>query len=466
MSRIYHYRGFLFLLLLLIVLSTACKQGSKKSKSPERPNIILISADTLRADHLGCYGYPRSTSPNLDKISRQTFHFSEVISASSHTLPSHASLFLSQHCPTHGVVTVDRSIPASQSTLPEMLKGKGYATAGFYAGPFLSPRYGFNQGFDVYESGSNGDAVSSAAHINQKALAWLDSDHDRPFFLFLHYFDIHYPFNETRPGRRSFSKRAPLSDRPELYYLFLEAIGRFLKSHDLSDDLLPDGADYQRRKKRLKVYRQVNDQLRIAGISDTEIDELWLWPWDGEPKLYDDQKRYLKDRYDDGIAFFDFELARLWKGLVQRNLADNSIIIILSDHGEMLYDHDNFLFHGRYLYDSLLKVPLFMKFPGLTPSVITQRATTVDIVPTILALSSITPPSLIQGISLVPPISGRSLEDDITFFSEIKEGDRVDKVAIRKGSRKLILDRLKQKNELYNLEIDPAETDNLIKKGE
>jgi len=165
------------------------------------PNIILISIDALRADHLSCYGYHRNTSPNIDRLASQGVLFKNAFSQATWTLPSHASIFFSQYVWRHKVDNRNKRLVNSFATLAEILKDRNYATCAFVGGGLLSARFGFfNQGFEIYDDGSprRRKHYKISSYIN-KLLSWLESVRNRKFFLFIHTYDVHSPYNPPAP---------------------------------------------------------------------------------------------------------------------------------------------------------------------------------------------------------------------------------------------------------------------------
>jgi arylsulfatase A-like enzyme len=169
---------------------------------PAGPNVLLVSIDTLRPDHLGCYGYRlRPTSPNLDRLAGEGTRFAQVVAPSPWTTPSHMSLFTSQYPTVHAVdapiESTQRRLADGKVTLAELLRARGYRTAAFTGAGAISALYGFWQGFDLYDEtprGATGREGEDLPVILERALAWLENVGDRPFFLFLHTYEVHNPY--------------------------------------------------------------------------------------------------------------------------------------------------------------------------------------------------------------------------------------------------------------------------------
>src|SRR5688572_1906178 len=196
----------------LVASVLSCTPDAPESTRP--PNVLLISIDSLRADHLGCYGYRTSTgtptSPRLDRLASEGVLFEHAQSTTSWTMPAHTALLSGLDDLAHGAVSDEAGPTPKRVQLAQALSDAGHATAGFFSGPYLDPRYGFGEGFEVYEnvSGAEGEIEShracSAKQVSDRAIGWLDEwkrkDAVRPFFLFLHYFDVHYDYAPPEEG--------------------------------------------------------------------------------------------------------------------------------------------------------------------------------------------------------------------------------------------------------------------------
>lgn len=346
--------------------------------SPGAPNVLLVIIDTLRADHLSCYGYKRPTSPNIDRLARQGVLFEQAIAASSWTLPSHATMMTGTYPHVHHTVTAKSQLPRSLPTLASTLRKDGYRTAAFSANTyFFDERHGFGRGFirfggyflsatDALERVHFVAAIDSflvrhrwtqnllgrqtAADINRAALNWVDSSH-RPFFLTLNYLDVHDPYVPPQPWRHRFSRR-------------LDPGGRI----NIAERLLP--------------------KLTPAELQD-EV-----------------------DAYDGGIAYADDQLGLLLKALAGRGRLDNTLVVLVSDHGEAFGVH-GLIDHANALYYPLIHVPLIFRWPGHVPKGvrISRPISTKDIGATILALLH-RPASGFPGESLAALWTGQANPDN------------------------------------------------------
>jgi arylsulfatase A-like enzyme/tetratricopeptide (TPR) repeat protein len=309
-------------------------------RTQEIRNVILISIDTCRADHLGCYGYPLDTTPNIDAIAGEGVVFEHAISPLPYTLPAHCTMLTGTIPPYHRVFdNTDYKLSEENVTLAELLKEKGYVTAGFVSSFIMDSRFGLGQGFDLYD-----DDFEEASHImgiNQQSgdktthdvIEWLRTHKDEKNFIFLHYYDPHFTYEPPEPFASKFRNVPP----PE------------------------------------------NVTTRFEQV--------------------------LFDGYAGEIAYTDHCIGQVVEKLRQLGLYDSTMIIITSDHGEMLGQHGEG-FHGYFLYQPAIRVPLIFKLPWLSKHRrITSTVGLVDIVPTVCSL---------LGIDLSTPVQGQDLS---TCFS-------------------------------------------------
>jgi len=397
---------------------------------PGRPNILLISIDTLRSDHLSCYGHPQPTSPNIDELARRGVLFEKAYSPSSWTLPGHMSLFTSLYPSFHkldhnsrlGTVRLDDS----ERTLTELLKGSGYRTASFVTHPFLSADWGFGRGFDLYVRD-----VSQAEENASRALLWIEwhQFHERRglepsgFFLFVHFIDPHETYNAPPPYRDRFTDdyKGKLKPNDHLVTIFLEKP-------------FPSEADY----------------------------------------------RYTLALYDGEINYVDSQIGRIRKAIEDAGWLDSTVIVVTSDHGEEFKDHGT-MGHKTTLYEEQLKVPLIISYPPRFASGrrITEAASLLDIHPTLMGMLGESPPGAIQGLDLGPLMSGTGDGDEAArlrralssrpLFGELGPlGFRWERPYYRRSIRsdrmKLVLSYPTQGDitrELFDIDADPGEQKNL-----
>jgi arylsulfatase len=395
--------------------------GNLGAQSPPRLNVILISLDQLRADQVHCLGNPRLTSPNLDRLAEQGVRFSHFYTVAPWTAPSYSSLMTSLYPSMAGVTLMwrpgDPLISSNVPTLAEIFKAHGYHTAAFVnngvAGKALTGR-----GFDEYDQGQpngqvkditqrGGEAFNLAPETTQRLMPWLDQHRSEPFFLFVLYLEPHSPYNPP-PEDDIFTTKA---------YPDETNTGYDLKSGHL---------------------------FRLAMLGDQQAVQ----------RLY--------DLYDGKIHFVDRYVGELMDHLKQTGLSDNTLVVLTSDHGEMLYSHpDDFLtFDHRSLYDPVMHVPLIMAGPGLPKGALVDGlASNVDTAPTILNLAGIAPSPDAEGHSLVPLIQGKVKAVNKYVYGE--EDVMAPLRSVRTDRYKLIEDLWTGKIQLFDVSNDPDERHDL-----
>jgi len=412
-------------LLVLLNVSLAIDQ---QINAPKGPNVIILLVDALRKDHLGLYGYHRETTPNIDRFSQEAVIFQNAISQSSWTPPSIASLFSSFYPSVHGVISRGRSKEHSLDdkivTFAEVLKEKGYKTAAFLANPIIIKRASFDQGFDVFVDRSHVPppkvirkafrwitknkyelAYLPAPELNRRALQWIHQNKNSPFFAYLHYMDVHSPY-----------------ELPQPYDSF-----------------------FQSNKVRL--------------MNEKEVDQFVHFEEDHR------DLNYYIDRYDGGIRFMDAQIGQLLKKLEEYGLLKNTIVVITADHGEAFLDH-GFSNHGWTLYQEEINVPLIVKLPETmaSPRKIQDKVGLIDIGVTILSALNYSFPYKTDGLDLFAGSTGDRPDDRPLFAAELSEISKgPPKIAMIKGGTKAIYLVAEQRvTELYNLARDPLEKRNLI----
>lgn len=340
---------------------------------PPRPNVLLISLDTLRADRLGCFGYDQPTSPAIDALAATSVRFARAISQSPWTTPAHMSLFTAQYPSAHRMnQTWDyflnflyaggekRALADGAITLAETLRQHGYRTLAMTGGATMSSVLGFAQGFDIYRE----DAARLTPRVSVALDQWLEQFGRQPFFLFFHTFEVHAPYSHLRFAE----PLLPADDRRALHDLIAAA----------------DLDDWVTLNRRLKAY------LGDHGLLRREITSAL---------------------YDGGVAAADAFMGDLFETLRRRGLFDDTIIVLLSDHGEEFGEHEPvhvYNAHGESLYDELIHVPLIIRYPRHLPTgaSIEQQVELVDVMPTLLDLVGIPPPAAMSGTSLLPLAKG------------------------------------------------------------
>jgi arylsulfatase A-like enzyme len=373
----------------------------------DRPSVLLICIDSLRADHLGCYGYSRSTSPTLDSLASRGCLFSRAIAQSSWTLPSHASLFTSLYVKSHGVDSGRTALRPDADTLAEILRRNGYLTAAFVTAPTLTPQFGLAQGFDLYDARCSGrDAAEIYGDrtnpcVHRGAVQWLRRWGNAPFFIFLHYWDVHFDYNPPAPYDTLFD--------PEYRGTF-------------------DGKDFLE-----------DDRIR-PGLPARDLE-------------------HLVALYDGEIAHTDRYLGMLFAEIRRLGLGANTHVIVTSDHGDEFLEHGA-KGHGHTLFQELIHVPLIWVEAGRNsgPATVERPVRAIDIGPTILDLLGLSVPPTMEGRSLVGLMRHQAREQTLIFaeLSAIK-GTRERLSAALFGESKVIRSALTGELRAYDLKSDAGE---------
>lgn len=333
----------------------------------EQPNIILISVDTLRADHLSLYGYDRETSPRLDaRAGSGSVVFERVVAPSPWTLPSHTSIFTGIDAHHHGV-NHGAGMPDSLLTMAESLRAAGYSTRAVTAGGFVHQQYGFAQGFDVYTSMSMRMGFENELEVGaERARDALERVQGRRFFLFFHTYEVHNPFRPRQPHLEEISGRT----------------GDEIVDVDVLRPRPEDGFLARRELKVLGGNQEVartREQIHALAV----------------------------DLYDSSIAYADRKIDELLSSIDELDLAGTTVVILTSDHGELFGEHG--LVNHISLYDENVMVPLVVIDPRLGEGVrrVSKMVRSVDLYPTVLELAGVPVPDGIDGRSLAPLISDR-----------------------------------------------------------
>lgn len=431
----------------------------------EKPNVILISIDTLRADRLGCYGYGKQISPNLDALAAQAAVFENSFSSSNYTLPSHASMLTSLATYSHRLTQTMNVLPETVSTLAEVLQGDGYATGGFTGNTWVSGIFGFNRGFETWVE------KRYIKELLPGVKDWVRKNRTRPFFLFYHFYDVHTPYTFRKRYRGlyrepSYAKEirkydgTPEGEREKKFpadRLPWLSMGASLTVKPTLMHFSPAGEDEQVEEAaarfgyfRDSVEKKAGDWKKSAGFPS--------------------ELGFIVDSYDAGVLYTDSMLGRLFDFLRENGAWDNTLVIVTSDHGEELMDHD-LVAHFNYGYDTLIRVPLIMKFPagrGPAPGRYAALAEGVDLMPTVMAMLGLSHEGPMQGKSLLNEKPGGTPGAGELIFATT--GD-LKKFVVRSPSFKYIarmgddggpLENYK----FYDLTKDPGEKDNIIEKAE
>lgn len=379
-------------------------------------NVLLIVIDTLRADRLGAYGYTRDTSPTLDRMAREGVLFERVITQGAWTPPAMGSLFTSLYPHVHGAVEFKTELSERLLTLPDALQARGYYTMGVQMNPSLGR--GFDQGFDSYVKLFKRRDSRTVQHFADR----LKELRGRKFFAYLHLMGVHLPYEPREPF-----------------------LSRFVAPY--TGSLL--------RPQRIGA----GDRWTLRQRSLTDAD-----------------KRHVVGHYDAGVAQTDSNVARILAALEQERVADSTIVIVTSDHGEELFDRRSFG-HGHSLQREIVRVPLIVRHPAVRRGGVRVRQLVrhIDIFPTILGFLGMEIPPALMGRDLRKAIENPDVDWQLIGFSEsMLEGPP--QFAVEQGRYKLLrfeppttrgerrtllevhrLNAMQGLVELYDLEKDPDE---------
>ena len=407
------------------------------SRPVPRPNLVLVSIDTLRADHLHCYGYGKDVSPFLDSVARRGILFRNTIAQANWTLPSHVSMLTSLYPAVHRVQNGTDKMPDSLLTLAEILSAEGYSTAAFVDGGVMSHKFGFDQGFGLYDDRSKG------RDKDRKVVGWVREHRKGPFFLFYHTYDVHYPYRHHPRSRSAAGEKE------------LEEFARRINARDFSftDEELARG---------IVAWYTDPGFYRMIGLDKVapmkrEMESFMKERWKNLPGYRRDLD-FLLEAYDGGISFADARIGRLWRELETLGVGDRTLLVITSDHGECFLEHGA-LGHPALLYDEIVRVPLLILYPplGRKGLEVESQVMSVDILPTALDILGVPAPPNIQGESLLSLITGPGGAAERPAFSDA-EGIQ----SVRAAGWKLIAPASGKKGptELYDLREDPGETRN------
>jgi len=374
---------------------------------------VLISIDTLRADALGCYGYPLGTSPRLDELASNAYVFERGYSHSPNTIVAHASLFTSLHPIAHGV-RPDSPLPDTATTLAEELQAAGYVTAGFTThGDWLNREKGFAQGFDHFDA-----EYRSARRTNKQIRRWLESEPTQqarsdgaPTFLFVHYYDVHSDW-----------RKLPYETRTDYDLKFAGA--------------LEPGFDGCREETCASAL------LKEANSRPNHLSE--------------HERNWVRALYDGGVAYTDAQVGHLFNLLAEHELFSDSWVIVTSDHGE------EFLEHGRFLhsqpYEETARIPFLIRPPlGASGRRVELVVSTVDLMPTILDLAGVPLNESLEGRSLHPLFSGGNVDPRPHFFNDFARPERI---SVRADGYTLIRSGRKGVPRLFS-DSDPSQSEDV-----
>ena len=363
---------------------------------PEKlPNIVILAIDTLRADHLGCYGYARPTSPAIDALAAECVVFDRAFAAGIPTMPSFTTLYTGLHPYRHGIVahSGNRRLSDRILLLPQLLKERGYVTASCDNLVVQGEGRGswFARGYDHYSGFLYRPFGAQSAHLTERALGFVEeyagADAEAPLFLFLHYWDPHTPYG-------------PLPPYDTLHYR-------------------PGSGPVD-----MAEVKRIQPAYYEAFLNDMKL-------------RHPDDYAYVVAQYDGEISQVDVEVGRIVAALKARGCWDNTIILLMADHGEC-FGEGNFYFDHHGLYDAVTRVALLLRVPGLTDRRENALVSTEDILPTLSGLAGLRkPPYPLTGTSLLPVLEGST--DAVRSYVVSSEATRQASLALRTAEWKLIL---------------------------
>ncbi len=378
-------------------------------------NVLLVTLDTTRADRIGCYGYRAAETPYIDSLAAAGVLFEQAITPTAFTLPSHSSILTGLYPPFHGVrLNGGAALASVHTTLAEELYDSGYRTGAFIGAFVLDGRWGLEQGFEQYDDDfpmapdqrlDLAGVQRPANLVVDAALEWLEEPSERPFFAWVHLYDPHTPYEPPEPYRSRFA---------------------------------PEGSH--------------NSAAGDSTATDTQERRLREW--------IDEQNAL----YDGEIAFADSQIGRLLGWLGDHGLAEDTVVVVVGDHGEALGSHGE-TEHGYFVYDYAVHVPFVIRLPesDVRGSRVQQQVRTIDILPTVLDLVGVEPPAQVQGESLVPSMvdphhTGPRYAYSESMAPSLQYGWSA-LYSVRTSDHKFIE---APRSELYDLGLDPGESRNVL----
>ena len=393
-----------------------------KTNHPDRPNVLLIGIETLRADHVGCLGHHRNTTPTFDKLAKEGVLFSNAIATSSWTMPTNMSVFTSLYPDVHKTTTYQEKLPEARNTLAQILKENGYITAAFVSNPTLGHQYGFSKGFDLYDdfsvaldlgadlfgnndrTGQNARTTLTNEVVSRAAIGWLQKNHTKPFFMFVFYFDPHHDYIPPPPFDTVFDP-------------------------DYEGSIDGRGIAYEPRKSTRPAQRDLEHIIAL---------------------------------YDGEILYTDGYVSKLLEKFAEYGILDETLIVLFGDHGDEFYEHGSTA-HAHTLYNELIHIPLIFTLPSLIPQNkrVGAMVSQVDIMPTILDYLNIEYDGFIQGRSLRPLVEGPKNNLHDVVYAEVKTPKNEALSAVITENHKFILNSSTGSKELFDLNNDPNEQNNI-----
>jgi arylsulfatase A-like enzyme len=386
---------------------------STTATAADAPHVVLITIDTLRYDHMGVHGYARDTTPNIDAVARQGVRFNQATTPRPKTVPSVVSMMTGLYPHNSGVRRLVDHLHPTRVTMQEVFRNAGYQTGAVICNTVLNgDNSGLAAGFDFYYDDTpdiQGTQLDSAP-ATDIAIAWLEDqvrEGGAPVFLWVHYMDPHGPYLPPAPYDEAF-----VSETRGSRFVELEKIPR---------------------------------ASRIG--QQTDVD-------------------FYVDQYDGEILYTDHHTQRLLDAMARLGMSDRSVVVISSDHGESLGDHDYYFEHGKYVYDDCSRIPLIVRYPGCAADAeIDEAVELTDLYPTLLDLAGLDGPATTDGVSLVSLLEGGESPRPSVAFIERYTMVKAIRTPEWKAIHSYAEDGSIIRREFYDLAADPAEANDLYPQG-
>jgi arylsulfatase A-like enzyme len=404
-----------FLALPILALYAAC-QGAPAFHGVRHPSILIVLVDSLRPDYLGIYGFDGEISPAIDRLATESVLFENSFSTAPWTKPAVASLLTSLYPEVHGVTnhldkywsgksSSERAgvLPQEAATLAESLSANGYRTAAFVANPWFGKEFGFDQGFEEYQT------IWETEPLLAAAASWIHSNDRRPFFAYVHLMDVHAPYEVRRRDYHA-----------------------LLKSRSLGPERTLTEEEYRAFPEHV---------LDTVVASDSERLDQRAW----------------RAKYAASVRSVDRRLAPFVDDLRRSGVLEDAFLVLTADHGEELLQH-GYWEHGLGFCDHQLRIPLLIRKPGAAQggSRVTDLVSLVDLMPTLLSAAAVGAPPGLQGRDASRLLNGTSLGGEETIYSYATVNDPA-LHALRTRTHKLVLDTKTDVFQLFDLGVDPEE---------
>ncbi len=445
-------------------------------------HVILISVDTLRADHLGCYGNEWVESPVMDALAAQGVLFENCASTASTTLASHTSIMTGTYPHRHGAPRNGFLVDAGNLMLAEVLGQAGFFSAGFVGAIPLDASVGFPQGFRVYDAPDLEQVHRSADEVNRQVFSWLedwqsaqgDAENLSRLFLFVHYYDVHAPYNQPDPFSGMYRGEHPVSDKDRKSARNLLILRDWMEG--VEEQAAKGGPSLPAAMKKLELASSSDPEMAFL-LSPAGSDELQASFARAELAAAEIARDYAA-----GVSFCDNRIGQLLEALEAAGILNQALVVLTADHGEILVGRKEYFSHGKTVYQEEVHVPLIMRLPnatGVTPGGgrrVPAVVSGVDIAPTILDVLGLEQVPGVQGRSLLAALNGAELEARAAFSEATKPRFPIDpKVvdwpnnanyqSVRFGDLKLLVKSMNSTRALYDLGRDPGELEDLFEES-